>query len=373
MVNDKCFSFTIDNSPLKFMLSRLYRAVLQKRVSLYESGALKSFSLGALTVSVGNLTVGGTGKTPLVAFIAEILAEKGEKVCIISRGYKRENPKRTVLVSDGEKVLAGAKQAGDEPFELAQKLLGKAIVVADANRVRAGNWAREKFRITAFVLDDAFQHLRAERDLDIVTVDATNPFGNRKLLPFGILREPMQNLKRADAIVITRADLVETVEDLWAEIRKFNSVCPIFVSENRISKIIKLEEFFAKAQKETNYENETIQNSNHLKPGFLAFCGLGNPRNFFEQLRRENFDLIATESFPDHYFYKQSDAARLEKKARQNGAEILLTTVKDAVKLKDVKFALPCFVIESQVIFDSETNFRSWLNTKLAEIERKRF
>jgi tetraacyldisaccharide 4'-kinase len=353
------------------MLSRLYRAVLQKRVSLYESGVLKSFSLGALTVSVGNLTVGGTGKTPLVAFVAEILAQKGKKVCIISRGYKRENPKQKVLVSDGEKILADAKQAGDEPFELAQKLLGKAVVVADANRVLAGNWARGKFRITAFVLDDAFQHLRAERDLDIVMIDATNPFGNRKLLPFGILREPLLNLKRADAIVITRANLVETVEHLKAEIRIFNSNCPIFVSENKISKIIRLEEFFAKAQKETNYGKGEIQNTNNLKPGFLAFCGLGNPSNFFEQLRHENFDLIATETFPDHYFYKQTDTAKLEKKARQNGAKILLTTAKDAVKLKDLKFVLPCFVVESRMVFDNETNFRSWLNTKIEEIERK--
>lgn len=370
---DNVFAF---NYPLSIiiMFFRLYETILKKRIALYENGFFKSFSLGAFTVGVGNLTVGGTGKTPLVALAAEILAGRGEKVCVISRGYKRENPKKRVLVSDGEKILAAVKQAGDEPFELAGKLLGKAIVIADADRISAAHWARPKFGITAFVLDDAFQHLRARRDSDIVTVDATDAFGNRKLLPFGILREPPQNLKRADAIVITRANLVENIKDLKTELRKFNSDCPIFVSGNKISKLSELKEFPAKAQKETNYElpitnYETgqIQDSKveSVKPKYSAFCGLGNPQNFFRQLRSETFDLTATETFPDHYFYKQSDIARIEQKARRTGAEILLTTAKDAVKLKHLKFNLPCLVVESEMIFDDGNDFRGWLIEKL--------
>jgi len=348
------------------MFSRLHKAVLQQRVSLYENGFFKSFSLGAFTVSVGNLTVGGTGKTPLVARVAEILSEAGEKVCIISRGYKRENPKTCVLVSDGEKILVNAKQAGDEPFELARKLLGRAIVVADANRVAAGNWARENFGITAFVLDDAFQHLRARRDLDIVTVDATNPFGNGKLLPFGILREPVQNLKRADAVVITRGNLVETIDDLKTEIRGLNANCQIFVSENKTVNLTQVKEFLIKP----NYENSHFR-INDAKQKFLAFCGLGNPNNFFRQLRGENSDLAATEFFPDHYFYKQSDIEKLEKKAGQAGASALLTTAKDAVKLGNLKFGMPCFVAESEIIFAGEDDFRNWIISKLNESKQK--
>ncbi len=346
------------------MFSGLYAAILQKRIELYENGFFKSFSPGAFTVGVGNLTVGGTGKTPLVAFVAEILAGKGEKVCIISRGYKRENPKERVLVSDGEKVSATAEQAGDEPFELAAKLLGKAIVVADADRVSAAHWAVEKFGITALVLDDAFQHLRIRRDLDIVTIDATNPFGNGKLLPFGILREPLQNLKRADAVVITRANLVGNVEDLNIEIRKFNSRCPIFVSGNKVSKLVKLEEFPAKAQS-SQTRNEKRETRNEK---FSAFCGLGNPQNFFRQLRSENFDLVSTETFRDHYFYKQSDVAKIERKAEKMGARVLLTTAKDAVKLKNLQFNLPCFVVESELVFADKDDFSSWLT---AEIEKQ--
>ena len=342
------------------MFSRLYGTIVEARNSLYEKGIFKSFSLGVPVVSVGNITVGGTGKTPLVAFVAKILAESGENVCVISRGYGRENPKSRVLVSNGENILADAKQAGDEPFELARKLLGKAIVVADANRVSAGNWTREKFGITAFVLDDAFQHRKAKRDLDIVTIDATNPFGNKKMLPSGILREPLKNLQRADAIVITRANLSEDISNLKLKIKKYNSDCPIFVSENRISNLINLEKFSAKAQSSPSSlssEEKQRTKDKERRTKALAFCALGNPHNFFEQLKLENFDLTVTQKFSDHYFYKKEDIATIEKKARENGAEILLTTAKDAVKLKDLQFGLPCFVVVNEMIFDDASGF----------------
>ncbi|MCY7377280.1 MAG: tetraacyldisaccharide 4'-kinase, partial [Pyrinomonadaceae bacterium] len=225
------------------MFSQLYGAVTNVRNVLYEKGVFKSISLGVPVVSVGNITVGGTGKTPMVALIAEMLFESGAKVGILTRGYGRENPKQRVLVSDGERILADAKQSGDEPFELARKLLGKAVVVADTDRVAAGIWAREKFGVTAFVLDDAFQHRRLKRDSDIVLIDATNPFGNGKTLPFGILREPLGNLKRADSIVITRANLVEDVSNLQSQIKQFNQTCPIFTSKNQISNLSELKDF----------------------------------------------------------------------------------------------------------------------------------
>lgn len=346
------------------MLSLFHQAILQKRVELYEKGVFKSFALGGFTVSVGNLTVGGTGKTPLVRVCASILAARGEKVCVISRGYKRVEPKKSVLVSDGARILTDAKQAGDEPFELAGKLLGQAIVIADADRVAAADWARAKFGATAFVLDDAFQHLRAWRNADIVTIDAVNPFGNRRLLPFGILREPPQNLNRADAVVITRANLSKNVGDLKTEIRKYNYGCPVYVTENKTANLIELTEFQADL---TNAEKNRDQPVKHLSNKCLAFCGLGNPSNFFEQLRGEKFDLATTVAFRDHYFYKQTDAAEIERKARAAGADVLLTTAKDAVKLKDVRFTLPCRVVESELIFAEANEFSNWLTEKLTE------
>ena len=295
------------------MFSRLYGTIIEARNLLYEKGIFKSHSLGVPVISVGNITVGGTGKTPLVAFITRILAESGEKVCIISRGYGRENPKKRVLVSDGESVLANAKQAGDEPFELAVKLAGKAVIVADANRIAAGKWAREKFGVTAFVLDDAFQHRKVERNLNIVTVDATNPFGNEKMMPSGILREPLNNLKRADAIVITRANLAEEISNLKLQIRRYNSVCPIFVTKNKISNLINIEEFHAKTRSSPSSEERQRTKDKGQKTTSLAFCALGNPRNFFEQLKRENFSLTATQVFPDHHFYTADDIEKIKK------------------------------------------------------------
>ena len=340
------------------MLSRLYGAITNWRNSLYETGVFQSRSLGVKTISVGNITVGGTGKTPMVAFIAGALAENGERVGILTRGYGRKNPRSRVLVSDGEKILADARQAGDEPFELAAKLLGKAIIVADANRATAGDWAREKFGITAFVLDDAFQHRRVRRDLDIVLLDATNPFGSGKCLPTGILREPLENLKRADAIVITRANLAENITNLKSQIKKYNPHCPIFVTKNKVSRLTALNQFPAsitpKIKESTNREQRTTNN-------YLAFCALGNPANFFEMLRQEAFDLTTTETFPDHHFYTQDDIEKLSRKAERSGASVLLTTAKDAVKLRDLKFDIPCLVVESEMIFDDEAAFRKML------------
>lgn len=339
------------------MFSRFYETIVGARNSLYEKGVFKTHSLGAKTVSIGNITVGGTGKTPLVALVAEILAESGEKVCILTRGYGRENPKKQVLVSDGEKILTDVKAAGDEPFELAVKLLGKAIIVANANRVAAGNWAREKFGITAFVLDDAFQHRRVERDLDVVCVDATNPFGTGLTLPTGILREPLENLRRADAIVITRANLTKDVADLKSRISKYNSICPIFVSENRVSTLVNLKDFAAESPNLLG----AMDNGQWTTDNYLAFCALGNPSNFFEQLRNENFNLVATQTFPDHHFYTPKDVEKLCAKAKQTKAKMLLTTAKDAVKLKGLNIDLPCFVAEGEMIFGREDGFRKWL------------
>jgi tetraacyldisaccharide 4'-kinase len=363
--------------------SLLYRVVVGARNSLYEKGVFKSHSLQALTVSIGNITVGGTGKTPLVAYVARILAEGGEKVCVLTRGYKRENPQKRVLVSDGEKILADVKKAGDEPLELAGKLLGVAAVIADANRVEAGNWARANLGITAFVLDDAFQHRRARRDLDIVCLDAMNPFGDKKLLPAGILREPLANLKRAEAVVVTRANLIaeNRLAGLKAQISELNPNCRIFVSKNKISNLVNLNEFNAKTPsgkeaKEAksgirNPESEINQdrrpktedrfstdNEQRTTNKYLAFCALGNPENFFEQLRREKFDLIFTRAFRDHHRYTPKDVDRLEKEAAASGAKVFLTTAKDAVKLKDLRFNLPCLVAESEMIFDDEESFR---------------
>src|SRR5258706_9832074 len=346
-------------------LGCLYGRVADLRNTLYDKGVFEVCDLEARTISIGNITVGGTGKTPLVSYVAEILTTRGEKVCILTRGYGRENPGQRVLVSDGEQILANPREAGDEPFELAQKLPGKAIVIADADRVAAADWAKRKFGVTTFVLDDGFQHRRAGRDVDIVCIDATGPFGGGEVLPAGRLREPLRNLRRADVIVITRANLVteEAISDLRFEISEIAPKVSIFAAENRICGTVELAEFHAKTQR-TQSEEESKASGNIASDAWgsrrskiFAFCGLGNPENFFEGLRRDGFNIIATEAFSDHYVYMQQDIRRIENVARESGAEILLTTAKDAVKLANAKFEIPCFVVEIELIIDDANAF----------------
>jgi tetraacyldisaccharide 4'-kinase len=208
------------------------------------------------------------------------------------------------------------------------------------------------------VLDDAFQHLKVKRDLDIVCVDATNPFGNKRLLPAGILREPLRNLYRADAIVITRANLIDETQlaELKSEISSFNPKAKIFASQNKIVNQIDLKEFLINEKKMPESKQRTAHISQSAT--YLAFCGLGNPENFFRQLELEKFKVLVSKAFSDHYFYLQKDIDELVETARSKGAEFLLTTAKDAVKLSNLKFDLPCLVAESEMIFDCEKDLR---------------
>ena len=354
------------------LLGKIYGSVANLRNALYDRGIFKSYPLDAKTISIGNLTTGGTGKTPLVAHVAEILAEAGEKVCILTRGYGRVNPRSRVLVSDGRELLADARTGGDEPVELARKLIGKAIVVADPDRVSAASWAMEKFAVTAFVLDDGFQHRRVKRDLDIVCVDATDPCGGGLVLPAGSLREPFRNVGRADAIVVTRANLVESVDDTVSRLQQRSPHVPVFISRTEITDLIGLSEF----ESEELRDNKGVINWKALRDvrethtddevRVLAFCALGNPNAFFTQLlsvfdderTNESFDLAVTRKFPDHHRFSQSDIAALEQQARDVDADILMTTVKDAVKLKGLKFEIPCFVVVTEVSIDDPQRFR---------------
>jgi len=329
-------------------LSVIYSAVTRTRLTAYRRGWFSVSRLAAPVISVGNLTAGGTGKTPLVEWVCQAIAKtdahedtrQGKRVCVLTRGYGRDNPEMQVVVSNGTKVLASSREAGDEPFLLARKLLGTAAVIANRNRVAAGEWAIEKLKTEVFVLDDGFQHLRLARDLDVVTIDATNPWGGGSLLPYGRLREPRAGLSRADCVVITRTDQVEDVASIRATVARLVGAAPVFTSHMVTSGVRQL--------------NGQSVDKESLSQRLAAFCGVGNPESFFNHLRREGCEPAFTLTFADHHNYRQSELDALVNEAKARGAEGLITTAKDATKLLTFDLELPCYLLDIQISIDEE-------------------
>jgi tetraacyldisaccharide 4'-kinase len=344
----------------------VYGALTRARTRLYQSGLLKTERVGAPVISVGNLTAGGTGKTPLVEWVARAVASEGLRACVLTRGYGRENEGRRVVVSDGERVLASVREGGDEPVLLAESLAGVASVVCDRDRVGAARWALEHLGAQAFVLDDGFQHMRIARDLDIVTLDATAPWGGGHMLPRGLLREPADALARADCVVVTRSDLAPDIESLRAEVARLTGA-RVVASRVRTRGMRRIDDADATRDAATQEEKARTSVESLVAAGpVAAFCAVGNPRAFFEQLRREGFDLRHTRSFPDHHAYARAEVETFAREAAGGGAVALLTTAKDAVKLRAQAFPLPCYVVEIELEFEDEDLLRRLVKDVLA-------
>jgi len=330
-------------------LSAVYDVVTRTRLAAYRKGWFPSAKLPAPVISVGNLTTGGTGKTPLVEWVCRAAGNIGDderapkRVCVLTRGYGRANPKSQVVVSNGTELLAGEREAGDEPLLLAKNLLGIAAVICNPNRIAAGHWAIESLGTEVFVLDDGFQHLRLARDLDIVTIDATNPWGvgGGRLLPYGRLREPRTGLSRADCVVITRTDQVEDAIAVRKAVAELAGAIPIFSSRMVTAGVRRL-------------SGETVDRNVLIAQPLAAFCGVGNPESFFDHLRREGLPPVLTRTFADHHHYKQSEIDALAQEAKADGAKGLITTAKDAIKLSTFNFELPCYVLEIRVAIENE-------------------
>mgnify|MGYP003693875247 CR=1 FL=1 len=263
---------------------------------------------------------------------------------------RSKNPNERVLVSDGLTVFSNPAEAGDEPYLLASNLVGVAAVVSDSNRFAAAQGAINHLASDCFVLDDGFQHLQLARDLDIVSIDATNPWGGGHLLPFGRLREGLTGLKRASCFVMTRCDQVDTVEPVRRELAKLSGERPIFLSRM------------------VNLQDHTSEPESPKVPSdpVAAFCGIGNPQSFFTHLTLNGHSPIFRKSFPDHYSYTQSDVDALAYSAKQAGAQSLITTAKDAVKLHALQFSLPCYSLEIEIQIDNDEQFRRLLLSSLA-------
>jgi len=302
--------------------SLLYHAVVAIRTALYSAGLLNSRSLPCRVISVGNLTLGGTGKTPTVIQIAKLLADLGKRPVVLSRGYGRTNENEIVVVSDGDGIRVDALQGGDEPLLMASRLPG-IPVIAGKDRFAAGMLAWERFRPNAAILDDGFQHLRLKRDLNIVLIDASDPFGNGKLFPTGILREPLTALRRADAVLITRTDGGSQEGSLTERIRE-HTQAPIFTAQQAPVSLTEIQ---------NNAQGSLKTLRGHR---VLAFTGIARPSVFFSMLQDLGALVLDTISYPDHYRYQGTDLSEVSRRARAAGAEMIITTEKDAVKFTNM-------------------------------------
>jgi len=304
-----------------------FGAVAGARRRLFESGWLRSERVDAPVVSVGNLTWGGTGKTPVLAFLAAHLEQRGRRVGIVSRGYRRSSS-GLVVVSDGAGAVASPSRGGDEPVLLARRHPRAIVVVAE----RRAEGAREAIRLGAQVLllDDAFQHLAIARDADVVLVDADDPWGGG-FLPLGRAREAPGALSRADVVVVTRASPgVASAAD--AAIPRFTPA-PIFHARFRFAG------WFSGGEPAASPPG----------PGF-AFCGVARPDSFRATLEEARAPVAGLAAFRDHHAYSDADVRKIEERAAGAGAAALLTTEKDAVKIEG-RARLPLFAarIEAEI------------------------
>lgn len=303
--------------------------------------------LPSSVISIGNITVGGTGKTPLVMAVAREALKRGLNPCVLTRGYKGslEGP---CLVSKGYGALLTEKEAGDEPVLMAEKLSRVPIVKA-ADRYEAGVFAIEELNPLIpflFILDDGFQHFRLYRDKDILLINALNPFGNEKLLPVGILREPLRQIKRADVIVITNSpsedSSKEQPKDLISEIKRYNPSSPLFFGYHMASYVRK-----ASGEK---FPIEMLYDKN-----IYAFCGIGEPESFLNTLNLSGLRLKGFRQYRDHYRFKSKDIKVIEREAKRCDSEWLITTEKDIIRLRGI--GLPDNLVTAGIEFKIDSGF----------------
>ncbi|OYT72921.1 MAG: tetraacyldisaccharide 4'-kinase [Chloracidobacterium sp. CP2_5A] len=338
-----------------YVPAKLYELGARMRMALYETAYLTPKRLTKPVISVGNITAGGTGKTPLVEYIARYLTEEGHETVVLTRGYGRRSAARVVL-NDGQPAPDWAL-AGDEPLMLARQLPDVKVVVG-ADRYANGRFAEMAYGCDVFVLDDGFQHFQLQRDLNILVLDATDPFGNGELLPFGRLREPLYALKRADAVVVTRTDRAFDQAHLLGVLAACDVTAPVFFAYHDIVGVYELGARRPQAQR-------TL-----VGQPIGAFSALGKPVIFEDDLANLGANVVFTKRFPDHHAYAADDIATLVAEAKAAGAKRLATTEKDAVKLEGFDFGdLPVSVVQIKTKLEDEVGLKSLL---LRTIVRKK-
>lgn len=303
--------------------SIFYSLIINIRYLFYKFNILKSTKLDAYIISIGNLTTGGTGKTPITCEIANYINKYlNTTSAIISRGYGGKLSNKTInIISNGKNILFNAEKAGDEPFWMAVNTKDTPILTGK-NRIKSGQYAIDNFKSNILLLDDGFQHLKLKRDMDIVLIDCMKVFGNGFLLPAGPLREPENQIKRADKIIIVNKKPFDKESEAQCE-KIYQKIY-----QNYSKKSV-----FCKIKPDKIYNLKT--NIPVISQKSLAFAGIGQPEFFFNYLKNAGIELVSEIVFEDHYLYTKLDLENLIEKAQKMGADSIITTEKDAVKLMD--------------------------------------
>ncbi len=341
------------SNPLLFLLyclSLLYGGAVLLRGALYRYRIFPPKRLRIPVISVGNLTVGGTGKTPAVVMLAVTLRRMGFRPAVLSRGYGGKSRHPVNIVSDGEELLMDPWDAGDEPYLVARTLKGEGIpVMAGRERYLTGKCAVENFGVNLLILDDAFQHLSLARDMDIVLLDARMPFGNGYLLPRGPLRESTSSLNRADLIILTGLESTSSPikgkgeGEIKDALRKRFPDIPILSGRHKPECLLKISGGMP-------YPVENIRGRR-----ITAFCGIANPGSFEETILSLGGEIACFIPFPDHHRYSPEDAKKIQQRADESSSEMILTTEKDAVKLIDFREAFHnIFMLRIKMEIDSK-------------------
>ena len=318
-----------------FVLSQVYRGIVLLRLNLYQERLIRQRMLGCMVVSIGNLTVGGTGKTPVVEVFARTLTAKGRRVAILSRGYRsksrplwqqlrdrflrRDRRPPPKIVSDGQHLLLDSASAGDEPYMLASNL-PQVIVLVDKDRVKSGHYAIRHFGADTLILDDGFQYLPLRPHFNILLIDATNPFHNHHLLPRGLLREPLKNLRRANVIFLTKSDGGHRLGHLKQFIRKHNPKAEIIECNHK-------PEYLQDVYSRQRFPLEELRGKR-----VAAISGIAAPEGFETFLGKLGGNLVYAERFADHHRFRQQEVIDFVNAAGARGAELVVTTEKDAVR-----------------------------------------
>ena len=307
--------------------SFLYGIGIRFRLWAYRTGLFKGRSLPGFVLSIGNITCGGTGKTPATIMLAKWASDEGYRVAVLSRGHGGKYRTKVHEVSDGKDIKSNSLLSGDEPILLARELKGIPVILSK-KRYLAGMYAHKKYGTDFFILVDGFQHLELKRDLDLVLIDARSPFGNCRILPAGPLREPVDQLQRADAFIITRAGIGDAAKRSGEILEKRFPSIPIFSADHQPVKLI------------FPHRNE-YRSPDFLKDKrVLAFAGIAYPETFRETLINLGTAPVYFKGFRDHHRFKREEIEDLILKAEKVGADYILTTEKDWVKI--APFAIIC-------------------------------